>query len=319
MNTANDLPLHALACLDAVVSEGGFQAAAARLHRTHSTVFAAVRQLQTRTGVVLLDRSGYRVALTEAGRAFHARARSVLAESSALGELAAQLRQGEETDLRVVIGDLTPTPEVLGPLKRFFDECPRTRLHLHFEALGGPCERLLADEADLVVHHVDPADPRLEWTRLFPVTLVPVVAPGFLPFPLTRQLAPADMAGLVQCILRDSATQPGPSYHLIPGARSWTVADQQTKKELIVRGMGWGHMPLHLVEKELRSGRLLSIEGRHFRRTRLDIVAARRRGRVVGPVAARLWAALSSAAAPARSKGESAAGARGASAPLRRR
>jgi DNA-binding transcriptional LysR family regulator len=294
MTNHADLPLHALACLDAVVTEGGFQAAAARLHRTHSAVFAAVRQLEARAGVALLDRSGYRVALTEAGRAFHARARAVLAESSALGELAAQLRRGEETDLRVVIGDLTPTAPVLRALKRFFDGCPGTRLHLHFEALGGPWERLLAGEADLIVHHADPADPRLEREKLLAVTLVPVAAPGFLPFPLTRSLSPEAMKGLVQCILRDSATQPGPSYHVIPGARSWTVADQQTKKELILRGMGWGHMPLHLVERELRSGRLLSLEGRHFRRTRLDIVAARLRGRPVGPVAARLWEMLAS-------------------------
>jgi len=291
-----DLSLQALACLDAVASEGGFQAAAARLHRTHSAVFAAVRQLEARAGVALLDRSGYRVSLTEAGRAFHARARSVLAEAAALAELAGHLQRGEETDLRVVIGDLTPTARVLGPLKRFFDGCPRTRLHLHFEALGGPGERLLAGDADLIVHFVDRADPRLEWTKLLTVTLVPVVAPGFLPFPLTRSLTPAAMKDLVQCILRDSAAQPGPSYHVIPGARSWTVADQQTKKELILRGMGWGHMPLHLVERELRSGKLLSIEGRHFKRSRMDIVAARRRDRPVGPVAARLWEALAAAA-----------------------
>ncbi|HEY9023587.1 MAG TPA: LysR family transcriptional regulator [Burkholderiaceae bacterium] len=291
-----DLSLQALACLDAVASEGGFQAAAARLHRTHSAVFAAVRQLEARAGVALLDRSGYRVSLTEAGRAFHARARSVLAEAAALAELAGHLQRGEETDLRVVIGDLTPTARLLPQLKRFFSAWPRTRLHLHFEALGGPGERLLAGDADLIVHFVDRADPRLEWTKLLTVTLVPVVAPGFLPFPLTRSLTPAAMKDLVQCILRDSAAQPGPSYHVIPGARSWTVADQQTKKELILRGMGWGHMPLHLVERELRSGKLLSIEGRHFKRSRMDIVAARRRDRPVGPVAARLWEALAAAA-----------------------
>jgi DNA-binding transcriptional LysR family regulator len=292
MTNFSELSLQSLACLDAVASEGGFQAAAAKLHRTHSAVFAAIRQLESRAGVALLDRSAYRVVLTEAGKAFHARARAVLAEAGALHALAAQLRSGEETDLRVVIGDLTPTAPVLRPLKRFFDHCPQTRLHLHFEALGGPCERLFAGEADLVLHHVDPADPRLEWVRLLGVTLVPVVAPGFLPFPITRGLTPETMKGQVQCILRDSARQPGRDYHVIAGARSWTVADQQTKKELILRGMGWGHMPLHLVDKELRSGRLVSIEGRHFKRTRLDIVAARLRARPVGPVAARLWDAL---------------------------
>jgi len=294
MNKHADLPLQALACLDAVVSEGGFQAAALKLHRTHSAVFAAVRQLESRAGVALLDRSAYRVALTEAGRAFHERARIVLGEAAMLGELVEQLRRGEETDLRVVIGDLTPTAPVLRMLKRFFAGFPQTRLHLHFETLGGPQERLFADEADLIVHHVDPADPRLERSKVLAVTLVPVVAPGFLPFPLTRSLTPAAMKGLVQCILRDTATQPGASYHVVAGARSWTVADQQTKKALILNGMGWGHMPLHLIEPELRRGRLLSLEGRHFKRTHLDIVTARRRDRPAGPVATQLWEQLAS-------------------------
>lgn len=292
MTNLAGLSLQSLACLDAVVSEGGFQAAATKLHRTHSAVFAAIRQLESRTGVALLDRSGYRVVLTEPGKAFHARAKAVLAEAGALHALAGQLSAGEETDLRVVIGDLTPTAPVLRQLKRFFDQCTTTRLHLHFESLGGPCERLFAGEADLVLHHVDSADPRLEWVKLLSVTLVPVVAPGFLPVPITRSLTPAAMKDQVQCILRDSAREPSRDYHVIEGARSWTVADQQTKKELILRGMGWGHMPLHLVDKELRSGRLLSIEGRHFKRSRLDIVAARLRGRHVGPVAARLWDSL---------------------------
>ncbi len=292
MNKAGDLSLHSLACLDAVASEGGFQAAAARMHRTHSAVFAAIRQLEARAGVALLDRSGYRVTLTEAGRAFHQRARRVLAECDTLLELTGQLRRGEETDLRVVVGDLTPVASVLPMLKRFFASFPQTRLHLQFETLGGPQERLFAGEADLIVHHADPADPRLERAKLMSVTLVPVAAPGFLPFPLTRNLSPASMKDLVQCILRDSATQPGASYHVIPDAHSWTVADQQTKKDLILNGMGWGHMPLHLVERELRSGRLLSLEGRHFKRTRLDIVAARRRDRPAGPVAERLWGLL---------------------------
>ena len=61
------------------------------------------------------------------------------------------------------------------------------------------------------------------------------------------------------------------------------------KKELILLGMGWGHMPLHLIERELQRGKLLSIEGKHFKRVTRDIVAARLRERPAGPVAERLW------------------------------
>ena len=289
----NDFTLHELACVDALASEGSFQAAATLLHRTHPAVHAAVKSLEVRIGVALIDRSGYRVRLTPAGEAFRERAKDVLSEARALQNFASHLTRGEETELRVIVGDLCPTAKVLGLLRRFFDECPNTRLHLHFEALTGPWERLFDKQADLILHHVDKADPRLEWVDLFPVGLVPVVAPGFLPFRVTPTITPRQMKGQVQCIIRDSAQRSARDYFVIEGARSWTVADQLMKKELIALGMGWGHMPLHLVERELTNGKLLSIEGRHFKRSTVDIVAARLRDEPIGPVAARLWQFLS--------------------------
>lgn len=42
--------LHELACFDAVIAEGSFQAAADRLHRTHPAVYAAVKNLEHRLG-----------------------------------------------------------------------------------------------------------------------------------------------------------------------------------------------------------------------------------------------------------------------------
>jgi DNA-binding transcriptional LysR family regulator len=281
--------LNELQCLVAVAQEGSLQGAAAKLHRTHPAVHAALRKLESSTGVALFDRDGYRIKLNPAGAAFCRKAEELLAQAQGLDSLAKQLSAGQEPELTVVIGDLTPVPPVLRHLKRFFAACPATRLHLHFEALGGPWERLLSGDADLIVHHLDKTDLRFEWRDLQPVTLVPVAARDYLPFEVTKGLTAAQMQPFVQIVIRDSAAAGRRDYFIVPSSRSWTVADQQTKKDLIVHGMGWGHMPLHLVERELRSGRLVSLEGRHFRRSRLDLVVARRRDAVVGPVARQLW------------------------------
>jgi DNA-binding transcriptional LysR family regulator len=282
--------LHELQCFDAVVAAGGFQAAAERLHRSHPAVFAAVAKLEKQLGLPLLDRSGYRVRLTPAGEAFHRRAGVLLGEVDELTTYADQLAMGEEAELRVVLGDLCPLPPVLGLLGDFFAGASGTRMHLAFEAVTGPWERLLADEADLIVHRVPRSDLRLEWIELGRVDLVPVVAPGFLPFEPSAEITPQRMQALTQCVIRDSAREPTEAGHfLVPGAPRCSVPDHLMKKELVLHGMAWGHLPRFLIADELRDGRLLSIAGRHFPGVVEDLVAARRLDRPHGPVATRLW------------------------------
>jgi DNA-binding transcriptional LysR family regulator len=281
--------LHELQCFDAVVRAGSFQAAAATLHRTHPAVFASVSKLERKLGLHLLDRSGYRFALTQAGRSFHARAQSLLRDMEGLHVHATQLSMGEESELRIVVGDLCPLPVTLGLLREFFNAHPGTQLNLFFEAISGPWERLFDGDADLILHHIDKSDHRLEFVDLLRVQLIPVVAPGFLPFPVSS-VTSVKMRDLGQCVIRDTARHSPPrNYFVLEGARQLTVADQLMKKEVILQGMGWGHMPDFLVRQELRAGRLISIGGRHFPGNVAPIVAARRRDMPHGPIAERLW------------------------------
>lgn len=285
-----NVTIQQLQCFDAVVTEGGFQAAADKLRRSQPSVSQAVKNLEEQLALSLLDRSGYRVTLTETGRSFHGRARGLLQELSALRTHAAQLAMGEESALCIVIGDLCPLPQTLALLRRFFDACPGTRLHLHFEAISGPWERLFDGKADLILHHIDKSDPRFEFIDLLSVRLVPVVAPGYLRFPVSRTITPEQMRDYVQCVIRDTArSYPTRDYYLVEGAHRWTVSDQLMKRELILQGMGWGHMPLHLVQEDLDEGRLLDISGRHLKGGHLEVVAARRHDAAHGPIASRLW------------------------------
>ncbi|MGV1791986.1 LysR family transcriptional regulator [Rhizobium sp. A37_96] len=285
-----EFTLHDLQCFDAVVRSGGFQPAAAMLHRSHPAVFAAVAKLERQLDLVLLDRSGYRVRATAAGLSFHRRAQSLLRELENLRVHATQLSMGEESEIHVVIGDLCPRPQALGMLGRFFAQCPGTRLHLHFEAVGGPWERLVDGEADLILHWVDKSDARVEWVDLCEVPFIPVVAPGFLPEGIKQPITPNEMYTLTQCVMRDTARHSVQrDYFMIEGAPQCMVADQGMKKEIILQGLGWGHMPRFLIEEELGDGRLQSIAGRHLPGRTEELVAARRRDQPQGPVSNRLW------------------------------
>ena len=289
----NEFTLHDLLCFDAVVREGGFQAAASALHRSHPAIFAAVARLERQLGLALLDRGGYRVRMTAAGRALHRKAQTLLTEFNGLRTYAAQLAMGEESDLHVVIGDLCPRQPTLQLLARFFGACPGTRLHLHLEAVAGPQERLLDGDADLIVHAVNRADPRIEWLDVCQIALIPVIAPSLLPAHLPRSIKPEHLRDLTQCVMRDTARHTAArDYFVIEGAPQCTVADQSMKREIILQGLGWGHLPRYLIEDDLRAARLRSLAGRHLPGANETIVIARRSDRPYGPIAERLWAYL---------------------------
>ena len=294
--------LHELACVEAVVSEGGFHAAAEKLHRSHTSVFTAVKNLEEHLGLQLFDRGSYRVTLTEAGRAFHQQARTLLKDADKLHHLARHLGGGGESDLRIAVGAVCPPAALAALLKSCTDGCDlgNTSLHLQLEAIGGPWERLFDEEVDLVLHPIDLRDQRLESIPLFSVEMVPVVAPGLLDFPVTASVTPQQMRPHLQCVIRDTSRRGSTaSYFVGDGARIWTVSDQAMKKELILHGLGWGHMPRYAVERELASGALLSIAGEHFKVVELAIAAARLRQRLHGPVAQQLWQFLQTRAMPA--------------------
>ncbi|WP_236201326.1 LysR family transcriptional regulator [Pseudomonas pseudonitroreducens] len=289
-----DFTLHDLHCFVALVETGGFQAAAQQLHRSHPAIFAAVARLENQLGFELLDRSGYRVALTAAGESFHHRAQGLLRELGSLREHAAHLAAGEESQLRVVLGDFCPRPVVLEKLARFFATQPHTRLQLYFESVSGPLERLLDDEAELILHRVDKADPRLEWLDLGVVDFIPVIAPALLAD--TTDIRPEQLHTLTQCVMRDSARHSPPvAFFTLDGAAQCTVPDQAMKKELVLHGLAWGHLPRHLIAEELADGRLRDLSGEYLPGRREELVAARRRDRAHGPVAQRLWSFLQEA------------------------
>ncbi|WP_051328742.1 LysR family transcriptional regulator [Geminicoccus roseus] len=283
------LKLHDLRCFDAVVRTGSFQAAAAALHRTHPSVFAAVGRLEARLRLVLLDRSGYRVLPTEAGRSFHAHVGASLAEIARLSAHARLLAGGEEPVLRVVLGDLCPLPVVLPLLSEFFAGVAATRLHLDYEAVGGPAGRLRHGTADLIFHRAEAMAVPVERIDLAEIRLVPVAAPGFLPPHLGPDLRPDQLRPFTQCVIRDSARGGNEDHFLVPGAHPCSVPDHAMKRELILHGMGWGHLPDFMVAGDLEAGRLVRIRGRHLPGG-VEILAASRRSDLPhGPVAERLW------------------------------
>ena len=77
--------------LQAVGEEGGFQAAADRLHKSQSTVSYAIHQLQDKLGVELFEYRGRRAQLTESGEMILRRASALIEQAGTLERAATDL------------------------------------------------------------------------------------------------------------------------------------------------------------------------------------------------------------------------------------
>jgi len=111
--------------MEASRDEGSFTAAAASLGYTHPAVSQMVRQLEQRTGTVLVERLGRKVRLTEAGDVLARHASTVLSALDAAEEAVAAiagLRSGRVRLWAFPSSSATVVPHALALVKRRFPD-----------------------------------------------------------------------------------------------------------------------------------------------------------------------------------------------------
>ncbi len=78
------------------------------------------------------------------------------------------------------------------------------------------------------------------------------------------------------------------------GVGTWSASDFASKRHLLLGGLGWGLMPLSLVDEDLQLGRLLPLDVEPFTDFLVPIYLMRKRKRSQGPCGELLWKMLSS-------------------------
>ena len=94
----------------AVADLGSFRSAAKELHKTQSTVSAAVKSLEDEFGILFFDRNNYRPTLTLEGKSFYRRAVLVLKQVTGLESLGHQMAAGVEAEFHIDIRVVCPHP-----------------------------------------------------------------------------------------------------------------------------------------------------------------------------------------------------------------
>lgn len=144
-----DVDTRLLRAFVAVAEELNFTRAAQRLFVAQQALSSQIRQLETRLGVKLFDRTTRRVALTSAGAQLLPHAVAALAALDAgLGQLDASIRARRET-LRVGLSGTAMVPVVNETIRLFAERQPTVDLQVSNAGLSQPAAGLAEGDVDV--------------------------------------------------------------------------------------------------------------------------------------------------------------------------
>jgi DNA-binding transcriptional LysR family regulator len=285
------LTLDQMRAFVAVAESGSFRAAAGRLSRVQSAVSHAIGNLEAQLRIALFDRSGHRPTLTPEGRALLADARAILLKVDSLRARALGLGEGVELGLAIALDPQFPLGLAAAALKDLHDAYPSVSVQLWTAPLGAAIAALREGQCALAITAADLPDPRIELETL---AFVPRAAVAAATHPLAarssggKPLTAAELANHLQIVVPDpSPLTEGRDFGVLsPG--TWRVGDNATKHALILAGVGWGSLPLWLVEHDLAKGRLVRVAAAEFGQrgeTLVRAYLAHRADQPLGPAA----------------------------------
>lgn len=244
----------------AAVDQGSFSAAGRKLRRAQSVVSQTLANLEAQLGVKLFDRSARYPRLTEEGRSLLVDARSVADNIDGFKARARAMREGLEPELSVAMDVMYPMAALTRAATHSRKTYPHTPLRLYVEVLGGVIKPVLDRRCSIgVIGSLPVVSNELQSEPLLDLQLATVVSPAH-PLATTRgAISAAAVAKQVQLVLTDrTALTEGRDFGVL-SPLNWRLADLGAKHAFLRAGLGWGHMPLHMVEADLDSGALVKI------------------------------------------------------------
>ena len=244
----------------AAVDEGSFSAAGRKLRRAQSVVSQTLANLEAQLGIRLFDRSERYPKLTEEGRSLLPEARAVADNMDEFKARARAMREGLEPELAVAMDVMYPMEALTRAATQSRRAYPHTPLRLYVEALGAVIKPVLDRTCSIgIVGSLPTIADELQAEPLLDLPLVTVVSPTHPLAGKRGAVSASAVAKQVQLVLTDrSALSSGRDFGVL-SPLTWRLADLGAKHSFLKAGLGWGHMPLHMVQADLDSRALVKI------------------------------------------------------------
>lgn len=280
--------------LDAIIKAGSFKAASERLHKSQPSISVAIKKLEEEFQIKIFSREEYRPKLTEDGKAFYEKAKLALFHMHSLSTLGEELALGIEREIRIGVDVICPGPFIYCKLRDFFKNYPKTNLHLSMDVISGTCEKLINGEIQIGffplksdIEYIDV----LDYISISEVEMIPVISSTHNNCKLNKA---QELKKIPQIIIESSGSDRSQNFGILEDGLQWTVTDLWTKFEIIKGGLGWGRLPYHMIEKELKNGELKVLKIPGVEGSKSQVFMVKNRKKALGPIAKELWSLFKS-------------------------
>jgi LysR family transcriptional regulator, transcriptional activator of the cysJI operon len=254
--------LEQLSTFLAVANHGSMSAASRSLYLTQGAVSQQVASLEAALGLRLLDRSGGRSRLTEAGRSIASSCEAAIRAVDGVAERARQLTSLEAGSLHI---GASPTPAahyLPGLLSRFTQLHPLVHVRVVTENNPGVAAKVASGILDCAIVEAETGLGELVEHRMVEDEVVLVAAPGH-PLVGLPQIEIAELARH-----RYVGREPGAALELLAVDLFGGFYESAPKMELghldavrgaTLAGLGYALLPRIAIVRELAEGRLVEL------------------------------------------------------------
>jgi DNA-binding transcriptional LysR family regulator len=278
--------LHQLRVFETVARLKSFTAAAAEMHLTQPTVSVQMKELAGHVGLPLFEQRGRRIALTAAGEALLATARTMFDNWSAFEMTVGELQGARRGTLRLAAVTTAEyfVPELLAP---FAAAHPAVEVQLAVENRNAVVARLEQDLDDLAIMMMPPSHVPLAAWRFMENPLV-ALAPRRHPLAQRRRVA---LATFVEqpLLMREAGSGTRMAFerfcaehHLAPNVRM-QLGSNEAIKHAVAAGLGCAVLSRHTIGRAPERDGLAVLPVEHFP-IRRSWYLVRREGRPETPV-----------------------------------
>lgn len=243
--------------LEAVVKAGSFAAAAAKIHRSQSTISYAISRLQEQFNSPLLEMKGRRAYLTETGKALLAQAQPLLAGFRALEQNSALRGPGMRKRLSISADSLYPSERLFGAISELTRIYPDIHPQVHRTPFITPAQEFTDFGADLCITCLPTGEQFVK-----PIVDIRIRAVARVDHPLhavNRELTKLDLIKHLAVIIENST---GPEPRRQPHSESQphvVVNTIDSAVQAVRSGICFGWLPVYRIAPYLNSGELVSL------------------------------------------------------------